>query len=317
MSSSLHKNDALVEIVNIAKRHGISTQDIISALSATGNNDSKTQEGASTLKRIFSYIGGILVLSGIGAFITLMWPDMGSFARVVITLGTGIVTFILALAASKDTRYERAATPLYLVAAALQPFGIFVMLDEYSTGGNPHIGVLFLCTYMIIQQGLTFYKTQATVLAFTTTVFAATFFGNLMDWMDIPYEWTGLTISIALLAVAQATNKSRHAAIAPFWFFISSVGLLCTVFDIVKNSALEILYLGLTGVLIYGSIAFRSRTLLLTSTLGMLWYIGYFTAKYFADSLGWPILLIILGLVFMAIGSLAVKINTQYIQKKG
>jgi uncharacterized membrane protein len=317
MQHPLHKQDALAEIVSIAAKNGLTAQDIAQAFNAAQGSATQAEDGGSKLKRIFSYIGGILILSGICAFVATIWPDIGSFARVVITLGTGIVAFIMALSASHDPRYERMATPLFLIAALFQPAGIFVMLDEYSRGGDPHMGVLFMATYMVIQQGLTFYKKQLTVLAFTTTFFVGTFFANLMDWVDVPEKWTALTLSLATIAAARAMDKSRHMTIAPFWYFVSSACLLFSVFEIVEGGMLEILYLGTTGLLMYASIAFRSRTLLLNSTLGMLWYIGYFTAEHFANSVGWPILLIILGLIFMGIGSLAVKINNKYIKQKG
>ncbi|NOT28989.1 MAG: hypothetical protein HOP15_00915 [Planctomycetes bacterium] len=58
----------------------------------------------------------------------------------------------------------------------------------------------------------------------------------------------------------------------------------------------------------------RSRRLLATGTLGLLAYIGYFSGRHFEDSIGWPLLLILLGMVMMALGTIAVRIQRRYIK---
>ena len=39
----------------------------------------------------------------------------------------------------------------------------------------------------------------------------------------------------------------------------------------------------------------------------MLSYIGYFSAKHFVDSLGWPVTLVLMGIAFLGIGTIAIK----------
>jgi hypothetical protein len=41
----------------------------------------------------------------------------------------------------------------------------------------------------------------------------------------------------------------------------------------------------------------------------MIVYIGYFTQKHFVDSVGWPIALIIFGLVMFGISGVAIRIG--------
>lgn len=83
----------------------------------------------------------------------------------------------------------------------------------------------------------------------------------------------------------------------------SSVLLFYATFD---------LLLALCSFIIYVSTVVRSRTLLLTSSLATLSYIGYYTGQYFADTLGWPVALIILGLVLIGLSSLALRLNRKY-----
>ena len=122
------KEDALQEIVAIAKNNGITLTEITKALT-----DLPAKQSSSILSKLFGYLGGIFVFSGICVFVHMYWEDFNSAARVILTLGTGFVLFIMALVTLSDERYSRAATPLFLMSSALQPTGIFVMLDESST----------------------------------------------------------------------------------------------------------------------------------------------------------------------------------------
>lgn len=306
-----HKDDALLEIVNLAKRHGISADDIINALSRS--QTPSEQDSSGILSRLFGYLGGILVFSGIGVFIAMYWDDFGSAARIIVTWGVGLFAFFMAVGCLADQRFERAATPLFLISSLLQPAGIFVMLDEFSSGGDPRYGVLFMAAYMLLQQGLTFWAKSRGVLAFSAVLFGCIFFVTLFDVWDFDANLSGAVIGMSLLCIAYALDRSRHAALAPFWYLIGSVVLLWAVFDAVKNTPLELLYLGLSGLLIFLSTVLRSRTLLAVGTLSMLAYIGYYTAEHFAGSLGWPVALVVMGMALIGGSALALKLNRKYI----
>jgi len=233
---------------------------------------------------------------------------------VIVTLGTGLVVFIMGLVCLTDKRYQKAATSLFLIASILQPMGILVMLQEYSSGGDARHGMIFMSGYMLIQQGAIFWAKRRTVLAFSTILFSIILFANLFDLWNLDEELIGVVIGISLLCVAYALQQSRHAVIAPFWYFIGAILLMWSVFDAVQNTPYELIYLGLSALLIFLSTYVRSRTLLLVGTLSMLIYIGYYTAKHFANAVGWPIALVMIGIALIALSSLAVRLNNKYIK---
>ncbi len=220
----------------------------------------------------------------------------------------------MALVCLYDKRYERAATPLFLISSLLQPTGILVMLQEYSSGGDARHGVLFMAAFMLIQQAATFWAKRRTVLAFSAILFGCIFFATLFDIWDLSEKLIGIVIGASLMCVAYALNQSRHLAIAPFWYFVGSVILMWSVFESVQNTPFELVYLGLAAMLIFLSTLVRSRSLLLVGTLAMLVYIGYYTAKHFANTVGWPIALVIIGIALIGMSALAVRINNKYIK---
>lgn len=306
------KEDALQDIIALAKHNQITLDEIAEAFNLAKIQSDKPS--TSILSKLFGYIGGIFVFAGIAVFISMYWDDFGSAARVIVTLGTGLIAFVMALVCLTDTKYERAATPLFLMASLLQPTGILVMLHEYSSGGDARHGLLFMAAYMLIQQGSAFWAKGRTVLAFSAILFGCIFFANLFDILDINEKLIGVVIGTSLLFIAYALNQSKHIAIAAFWYFIGSLVQLWSVFETVKHSTLEPLYLGVCALMIFISTYVRSRTLLLVGTLAMLFYIGYYTAKHFANTVGWPIALVLIGIALIALSSLAVKLNNKYIK---
>ncbi len=307
------KEDALHDIVSLAMHNKITLEDISHALSVAPVLVSKPS--SSVLSKLLGYIGGIFVFAGIGVFISMYWDDFGSAARVIVTLGVGLVAFIMGLVCLHDKKYERAATPLFLISSFLQPTGILVMLQEYSFGGDARHGLMFMSAYMLIQQGATFWAKGRTVLAFSAILFGCILFANLFDIWDFNEKLIGTVIGVSLLCVAYVLNQSKHVAIVPFWYFVGALILMWSVFEAVENTPFELLYLGLSALLIFLSTYVRSRTLLLIGTLSMLIYIGYYTAEHFANTLGWPIALVVIGIALIGLSSLAVKLNNKYIKQ--
>jgi len=60
----------------------------------------------------------------------------------------------------------------------------------------------------------------------------------------------------------------------------------------------------------------RSRSLLLVATIALVGYLVEFIADRFGDSLGGPIVLIMIGFVLIGFGVLAVTINNRFIAQQ-
>lgn len=306
------KDDVLQDIVALMQHNKITLAEVSRALDDASMQMSAAP--ASVLSKLFGYIGGIFVFAGIGVFISMYWDDFSSASRVIVTLGTGLIAFVMGLFCLSEQKYERVATPLFLIASVLQPTGIMVMLDEYSSGGDVRHGLLFMAAYMLVQQGATFWAKQRTVLAFSAIIFGCIFFANLFDLWDLDEKLIGTVIGSSLLCLAFAIQRSKHMAIAPFWYFVGAVLLLWSIFEWVEGSLFEPIYLGMTAFMIFLSTFVRSRTLLLVGTLTMLIYIGYYTAEHFANAVGWPIALVIIGIALIGLSALAIRLNNQYIK---
>jgi hypothetical protein len=308
------KQDALVEVVDLMTRHGLTIGDVSEALAGQGGFAS--QRTSSVVSRIFAYLGGTFVFVGLGIFVGMRWDDLGSAGRVLLTLGPGACLFVLALVCTTDARLEAAATPLFLVAGLVQPTGLLVMLQEYGRGGEVEHAVLFTSLVMLVQQGCTFWARRRTVLAFTTIVFGLIAAVVALDLLDANMYVVGITLGASLLCVGWSLDRSPHRAIAGLVYFFGAALLLEESYAWLRREPAEILFLGAAcGVVVLAAVA-RSRSLLAVGTVALVGYIADFIYRHFADNLGAPLALMAMGLVFLGLGAAAVRINAQYIAGK-
>jgi hypothetical protein len=167
---------------------------------------------------------------------------------------------------------------------------------------------------MVAQYGAIFWKTRRDSALFVTLFFMTGLCWTAFELLNVDGEWAAVLIGCSLLCVSYGIGRGPHAVITPFWYFVGSVHLLAGSFDLLEGTPIEVLYLAIACFMIYVSVVTRSRALLLTSTLAMLGYIGYFTSEHFENVLGWPIALIIFGLAMIGAGALAFRINRKYLQ---
>ncbi len=306
------KDAALAEIVEIARQHDISGQEIVREL-GTASQNVAGNAGSSIVRQLLAYVGGIFVFAGILIYIAMFWEEMNSAARIIITQGSGLVALILAVLMLNQDKFARAVTPLFLTAAWLQPIGIMVAFDELGSGGNPQHAVLATTTVMLLQSVLILPRYPRSVPVFVALGFGVLTWWNLFDLLGIDEDFNIMITGLFLMLVTYGIDQTPHRSITPFWYFLGSALFFWAAFELLEGTPANVLYLGICAFMIYVSTLARSRTLLFTSTLAMMGYLGYFTSEYFVNSAGWPIALIVTGLILIGLSNLALRINRKYI----
>ncbi len=305
------KNNALKQILEIAHEYNLTATEIENVL---GSKTVDTPESSSgMLGRILGYLGGIFIFAGLSVFISMNWHVMNTAARIIITLGSGLAVFVMALVASTDERYSKLKIPLYLIAAALQPTGILVAIDEFSSGGDWQYAVMITAGIMTLQQAAVFWQKRETTLLFTSLFFALWFFGVSLDLVNVDEGVIALVLGASTLIFCVGLERTSYSGINPFWYLTGSAVFYHGLFDLVEHSVVELVFLAFAVAGVFLSTWVRSRTLLFTSNVAILAYIGYFSYQHFQDSLGWPLVLIMMGLIFIALSVLAMRINRRYI----
>lgn len=123
-------------------------------------------------------------------------------------------------------------------------------------------------------------------------------------------NWAALLTGICTMSAAYGLQRAgRQTRLASIGYLVGSVMAYTGLFDLVHKTSFELLYFAVTASMLYACVILQSRALLLTTVLAMLGYIGYFTAQHFVDSLGWPISLVLMGVAFMGVSTLAMRVK--------
>jgi hypothetical protein len=306
---------ALEQIAALARTHGLSATEVAAAIEpASGDAGARRTQGV--LVHVLGVLGGTFVFAGVGVFIALQWNELNAAARVLVTLGSGLVAFVLAVLGTRDRRFDKAATPLFLAAAVLEPGGMIVAFAEFGSGGDWRLASLVTSGAMAAQFALTFGVLQRSALLFLTILFGTAFFWTALDLMDADKGVISVVLGTSMLLAAVGVDRSGRSEITPFWYFAGATAFLYGFFDMVERTPLEITFLAVAAGFVYGSVLLHSRTLLAVGTIAILAYTAYFTGEHFVDSVGWPLALVAFGLVLIGLSAVAVRIDRDYVRPK-
>ncbi len=117
---------------------------------------------------------------------------------------------------------------------------------------------------------------------------------------------TGLCVALAAYGMHRA---GRYPRLSGLGYLVGSIMAYTGLFDLVQHTHFELLFLAVTASVLYTCVVLQSRALLFTTVMAMLGFIGYFTGEHFAHSLGWPITLVLMGLSFLGVGAVAIKVK--------
>jgi hypothetical protein len=366
-SSVTDKPGALASIVQLMRNYDITPAEVEAAFHAPAASRSAParRSRGDIAKTLFTYLGAIFILAGVGTYIGTFWESMGSVMRVFMTLGMGYVLLIVLVSALHEDKYPRLILPLALASVFMMTGGWFVLIHEvFPHGNNWRAAVLTVFGVMALHQGALLGKYRLAVLAFTTLFFVYGFMQVGLDMLDVPFayiaivlgaslflvgtalektpfrvlaeaalligaiwlnsglfdriatassaSWASLIAGVCVMSAAYGLNKAgQYARLSGLGYFIGSIMAYSGLFDLVHNTSVELAYLAVTASMLYACVVLQSRALLFTTVVAMLGFIGYYTAKHFANSLGWPVTLVLMGVAFLGVGTIAIRVKRQ------
>ncbi len=284
------------------------------------------EEGSArhfSVTKMLYVVGAAIVVLGIVIFISQMWDDMGSFGRISVTLGLGLLITALGSMLRKQRPRESIGHVFHVIGGALIPGGALVALSELSTGGNHPWVIAFtfiaiFAFYLILDSVhkspvlslFAIANGTASIYLVTNAILADS---RSSDYWDI-FAYLTMAIGASYLSLGHAFRDSRNTMLVGIVRFFGSVGLLGAAFSRVFDSQpWQMLFFLVIMACLFLAVSMRSKIILIASTLFLIAHVSYITSEYFADSLGWPISLVILGFVFIGLGYASLAINRKYI----
>ncbi len=325
----IDKDAVLSGIRHLAHQGKISQSEVIKAHQE--GQQGEPQEGGIehfhhvALSRILSFVGGGIVFAGIVVFVAQFFEDLGTIARLLVTLGSGVGAFVVAVLLGLYKRFGHVSQAFYLIAALVFPLGLFVLfLDVLDMHDISLVNVLvslvlsalFAVSYFVIKRNQLFVVFVTLFVLWFLYAFLVAFLPDSFrseTLFDI-YAYSTVAVGVALTLIGFAFRISSLARLTPIYYSLGSIATLGATLAL--GGVWDVLFAGLIFSVFFLSIYVNSRTFLVFGALFLMGYIIKITAEYFSDTVGWPIALVIAGLALIGVGYLAFVLHGRYLTKQ-
>ncbi len=326
---TMDKEELLQELSEKLTSGEIKREEVLSALSPdnvetnkpTGEENKKPLRFSAT--RLFYILGATIALIGILFFIAQVWDLISSFGRILVTLGFGLLIAAMGSILLKQKPDTNLGAFFHIIGGALIPSGILITLFELDVDINSLwvIAVVFGVTFAFyLLLGIAHKHTVFTFFAILNgTLCLYALFGVIVDGPAYDneniYAYFYMMIGAVYLALAYAFRVGWNKYLVSILYILGGALFLGATFSQVFDSiAWQLIYfLILSGGFLL-SVYAKKRYIFAISIIFLVAHIVYITNEYFADSIGWPISLLILGFLFIGLGYAFFTINKRYIK---
>ena len=273
-------------------------------------------------------VGGLVIVMGISVLVGQHWAELHPVVRILSTLGAASVAFVSGLLLSRKPEFTIWSAAFYLISAILMPLGVYVLFDSLQIG-NLSLGTeVWISGIAFLFHGVVLAKLKKGIHLLFTLVYGIWFYYMALVYLfgqqqfnsdQFSYITIVLGVSLGFLGVAIA--RSQFHRIAGLLYGTSTalvLGSSLALQGYVPTASL--FWEGIFPIIAFGFIflssSLKSRFMLVVASVMLMGYIMKLTSEYFAGDLGWPLALVIAGLLLMAVGYLAFVMNKRYLGRK-
>lgn len=263
------------------------------------------------------YVGAIIVLFGVGVYVAQFWNDLGTIGRVFVSLGGAWAAYAAGTWLMRHDLDSHAGIAFHVIGWVMMPFGLFVFLDEVVGMVADSVMSLTICSVMLVLYGVSmrFQRHYLHVFFAMTAAVALVYTGLFHMVPNVDYEVVSfLTLIIGAITIVSGYKfKNGEFGILsdPLYSLgvLASLGAVGSLFSSYTFGVpAELLFpVMCTGVFYLMHDYLYSRRGFTITVIGVMIYIVYMTSRYFADTVGWPIALIIIGISLIAVGYRAIQ----------
>ncbi len=310
----MNKEDLLTAITESAAAKKITREEVLSAFNRGMGEIRQPERKSLSLITILYAIGGLIIFIGLVLFVHQQWGALNTLARILVTLGAGIASYITATLVSRTKNFTGVAFAFNLIFNVLTPLGIYITLHEYSYSSNIVsysdiiYAIMFIATtasIFITKQGLfrVFSIAFGSMLYFSAT--HSLLQGSALNTAEM-LEYRFLLLGFSYFLIGYAC-KEKFRVLAAWLYSLGSLMFLGASFALggYKPNVHIIWEIGFVGIcfgMMALSVFLKSRAVLVIGSLYLMGYILKLTAEYFSDVVGWPLALIASGFLLIGIG---------------
>jgi len=298
---------------------------VIVGVAPISNND--TSKG---LIHVLYSIGAIIAVIGVCVLIVQHWQEIGFFGRMLVTIGISLATYIAALL-FRDPENRTLSQVLFTISAGLAPAGAYILLDQASIkfDWSAQIGTALS---LFVIYGVALFVNRLSILfliavAYATWAYYAVvmklFSGNILYLIDY-VQWSSIFLGVSYIFIAygyqtlwQSRDKkdaNEKEAVKNVLYGVGTLAILGSA--ITMGGIFDLVIIALIFAAFYGSVYLKNHAMLLFGALFLMGHIVKLTSKYFVDSIGLPVVLIIVGFLIIGVGYATFYINKRFISLK-
>lgn len=264
------------------------------------------------------YLGGAIVFLGVAILLRQNCLILRFLPKIIATLGFGVAAYSVGVLFKNDDRYIKVSTAFFIIFALVSPIGLWVELNHLAFDAKSSASQTLISGVMLSSCLFSLLYFRNTLFIFFSIVFATWFVFSVTDWMigiqvsyriHEFYKYRVLLMSISYILLGYFFSSEKKMLLASFLYAIGSfcflmMALVLTGWSPEQNMFWELIYPALTFLMLSMSFLLKSNTLLTSSMFFLMLYILKITGEYFSESLGWPICLMITGLIIIGLSSL-------------
>ncbi|MFI5157628.1 MAG: hypothetical protein ACHQF4_02115 [Sphingobacteriales bacterium] len=320
----MNKSEILKEISLAASRNQVTKNEIDAAFDLGIQQPGwQADQRHTTLAEVFYYVGAGIIFLGIIILVEQNWSYLNSVARLLVTFGVSIGAYIIAALFSKAKRVGALSAVFFMISGLLLPVGAYVLLDVTGINwGGPGVqtAVALVSLLIFLLSGFIFRKN---IFLFFSILFGTWFFQALMIFLfgksfnDL-YPYIILASGLIYLLLGKYFAETAESSFTPWLYSFGCLGFLGSAlylggFSPNQNIFWELIFPILDFALIFFSVRLRSKAFLIFGALFLMLYIIKITTEYFANSLGWPFVLVLSGFLLIGVGYSTWRINHKYL----
>lgn len=286
---------------------------------------SHKEESSKNIINTFYGIGAIIALGGVAILVGQNWTEIGFIGRVLVTLGISLVTYISAFFLNKPSQ-RVISQVMFTISCALAPSGVYVLLNEANisfTWPYTFFTALVLCALF----GYALWVSKKNILVLITIGFASWAYYALVskifafDYRSDILKWAGMLLGFSYILIAHGyqsistaidtSDEKEKKAVRNALFGLGTLAVLGS--GIFIGGFFDLIFIAFIFAAFYGSVYLKSQSMLTFGALFLMAHIVKLTSKYFVDSIGWPVALIIVGFLIIGVGYIAYNLNKKYI----
>ncbi len=292
---------------------------------AMGNSDTATS-GSKGLIRVLYAIGAIIAIVGVGILVGQNWHEIGFAGRIAVSLGISLIAYVGGLLLRKPEQ-SAISQIMFVISAALAPLGAYVLLQEANMSFDAGIqAMVALVLAIIFGVGLLISKRSMLVLI-TIGFISWAYYAFIVNTLGFNYsnydflKWATIILGAAYIligygygarsAMATGGELRERKAVADVLYGFGTLAVLLG--GIMIGGIFDLVFIALIFAAFYGSVYLRSRAMLIFGAIFLMVHIGKLTSKYFLDSIGWPVALIVVGFLVIGVGYMTYYVNKRYI----